>query len=70
MMGYGTMGWGWILSIVIIAAIVWLVAYAAKKKGPDLSNGEGMAIEILKERFARGEIGREEYDEKRKMLSH
>jgi len=70
MMGYGTMGFGWLFWIAIIAVIIWLVAYAAKEKGPRISGREGGAIEILKERLARGEIGQEEYEEKRKILSH
>jgi putative membrane protein len=69
MMGYGLMGFGWILGIVLIAGIVWFIVYAAKTKTSGGPGRKGEAIEILKERFARGEIGQEEYEEKRKILS-
>jgi len=69
MMNYGTMGFGWLFWIVIIAAIIWLITYITQKKGSDTSGHEGRAIEILKERFARGEISQKEYEEKRKTLS-
>jgi putative membrane protein len=70
MMGYGTMGLGWLFWILIIAAIAWLVTYVARRKGPGTSDHEGEAVKILKQRFARGEIGQEEFQEKRKILSH
>lgn len=67
-MWYGTMGWGWIFWIVLVVAIVWLLAYVLKgQRSTEGSHGD-RALEVLKERFARGEISEEEYEKKRKIL--
>ena len=53
----------WILVIVSVVVLVkWLVdqSSASKDKSPPL--------EILRERYARGEINREEYEQKKKDL--
>ena len=71
MMGWGWSPFGWIGSIAealfwifiifaFIAALRWLRhAYPA---------GHKKALDELKYRFAKGEIGKEEYEEKRKVL--
>jgi putative membrane protein len=71
--GYPMMGWsfgwfGWIFMIlwwaVVILAIVFLIRWIAK-----LGNKkEGKALEILKERLARGEISKQEYEELKKEI--
>lgn len=67
-MWYGTMGWGWIFWIVLVVAIVWLLAYVLKGQRSTEGGHEDRALEILKERLARGEINEEEYEKKRKIL--
>ncbi len=68
--GYG-MGGGWwllwlIFWILVIIGLVLLIKYlwegGAAKKGPE------SALEILKKRYARGEISKEEFEEKKKDL--
>jgi putative membrane protein len=69
--GWGhMMGWGWfggfgmlLFWIVIIVLIVLLV------RRPVHTHPRPDPLDILKERFARGEIGKEEYEERRKILS-
>jgi putative membrane protein len=69
--GWGA-GWGWfglthmllwwvllILGIAVLAK--WLMGSGRK--------GDDRALEVLKERYARGEIGKEEYEQKRRDLS-
>jgi putative membrane protein len=69
MMGYGYGGgWlMWILFIVLIVVVVYLVVQTPKRRdyGPP---GEDTPLQILKKRYARGEISKEDYDRMRKDL--
>ncbi|MBE0627903.1 MAG: SHOCT domain-containing protein [Burkholderiales bacterium] len=71
--GYGGIGMGigmlffWGL---IIAAIVMLVrGFGAKSGASEPRLREKSALDILGERYARGEIGKAEFDEKRRDLT-
>jgi putative membrane protein len=84
MMGWGMMGyWGygpgfgwwwipmaifWVLIIIgIVLLVVWLLGQArARAGGPGPSGSR--ALDILRERYARGEITREEYERMRRDL--
>lgn len=73
--GYGGFEWiGMIIWIVIlaliIAAVVWLVR-AMTHPGQTHSAGErrSRGLEVLEERYARGEIKREEYLEMKKDIT-
>ncbi len=63
--GGGGMGLFWIL---IIIALIGFVAFAIKSSGISTSK-EKSALEILKERYAKGEIDREEFEQKQKDLN-
>ena len=54
---------GWLLVIVAIVAGVW---WLATFRRPTSRNG---ALEILRERYPRGEISREEYESRRRDLA-
>jgi putative membrane protein len=55
----------WALIIVGIAALVrWLVT----QNRPPASHTEESALDILKKRYSRGEISKEEFEEKKKDL--
>jgi len=75
----GSMGWGWgwgmlgtvhmvlwwvliVLGIAVLAK--WLFGSA---RGSDRSGGRG-ALDILQERYARGEIDKEEFEQKKRDL--
>jgi putative membrane protein len=68
---YGTGWWGGIGMVIwwalIILAIVALARWIAGQSGG--SRGKS-AREILEERYARGEISKAEFEEKRKALDH
>ena len=71
--GYGAFGWfGWIFMILwwllILAAVVALLRWLVNQFGGGGSAGKS-ALHILKERYARGEINKEEFEEKKKDLS-
>lgn len=79
MMGMGGGGWGtgwgfgWIFGllfmIALIIGVVWLVKNVAGSGTSSSSPKEESALELLKKRYARGEINREEFEEKNKDLS-
>jgi putative membrane protein len=57
------------LLIALIVAIVLLVRNAQRPGGISTTSARpGNALEILKERYARGEITRDEYQEMRREL--
>ena len=73
-MGYG-MGWsGWFLGpvmmILFIALAVAAVVVTLRLLGVGgTSAGRGNALQVLDERFARGEIDKAEYEERRRALN-
>ncbi len=75
-MDRGMMGWDmgiWMVFnlvfwILVIAGIVLLVAWVGQKAGGG-SRTEESALEILKKRYARGEISKEEYEGKKRDLA-
>lgn len=57
----------WIFWILIIVALLWFVTFATRRGGTPSQN-EKSALEILKGRYAKGEIDREEFEQKQKDL--
>ncbi len=79
MMGPGMMGgfgWGWFMPVfgilflgLIIWAVIALVRGVSQPGGSDSgSSHPDSALEVLKKRYARGEIDKEEYEGKKKDL--
>lgn len=75
---YGNMyGWGWggglmmlLFWALVIVLIVWAVKASRRGHGADWSAGHGKtALDILKERYAKGEIDKAEFEEKKKDLA-
>ncbi|MEL0585385.1 MAG: SHOCT domain-containing protein [Candidatus Thiodiazotropha sp. (ex. Lucinoma kazani)] len=65
--GFGG-GYMWLFWLGLIILIVWVVkATAGGKSTP--SERHKTALDILRKRYANGEIDREEYEEKRKDLT-
>ena len=75
-MDRGLMGWDmgiWmvfnlIFWILVIAGIVFLVVWVGQRAVGAGSRAEESAIEILKKRYARGEISKAEYEEKKRDI--
>lgn len=67
MMGCGGALALWLLVLLVIAAgIVWLVRMLGDRPNQNMSANS--ALRILEERFARGEIDRDEFEERRRTL--
>jgi putative membrane protein len=69
MNGFGGMWFGWIFWIVIIGLIIYLIVRVTNQK----SSGTGRISnetphDVLKKRYARGEITKEEFDSMKKDL--
>ncbi len=81
--GYDGYGWGWgwgmgfgmismvLFWVLVILGIVILVKWiaAGSSSGSTGAPREKTALDILKERYARGEIDREEFEQKKKDLA-
>ena len=71
MMGGGILGgglfmllfWGGLIALVVLGGQTLL-----KQSGNSGDGSAKSALDILKERYARGEIGQEEYEERRRNL--
>lgn len=68
--GFGMMGGGGFLGIIIIALIAYFAFKYFNNNGGHNSNftRRDSALDILNERYAKGEISEEEYNRKKKML--
>lgn len=70
--GYGAMGLMGVFWIVVLGLIIWVVVAAARGTGQagsfDSASRSESALEILKRRYARGEINKAEYEERKKDL--
>ena len=74
---FGTHGWGmgfgmglwWIVGIILIVIIVWVVIKMISQANHSRHHqGNKSALDILKERYARGEIDKEEFEERKRNL--
>jgi len=68
MMGSGMSGMmllmtiGWLAVIGVVTAAIWWLLKRQRRAGD-------LALDVLRERFARGEITREEFESKRRDLA-
>lgn len=69
MNGYG---WGWNVGMGLGMLLFWgavLVALVMLARSPwDKGSRDKSALDLLKERYARGEIGRDEFEQKKRDL--
>jgi putative membrane protein len=76
MYGYNMMNWGglgWLFTILLWGLIIFgtveLVRYIVRSERGSSSGKDKTPIDILNERYAKGEINKEEFEEKKKDLS-
>jgi len=65
-MGYGMLILGFIFWILLFAGLILLIKYLWE--GGGRKRGEESVLDVLKKRYARGEINKEEFEEKKKDL--
>ncbi len=73
--GYGY-GYGpvhmiiWVMVLIaIVALVVWLVRSAGGLGAPQLPPRRSTGLDVLEERYARGEINRDEYLQKKRDMA-
>ena len=68
--GHGwSMGLWWIIGLVVLVALVLIVIWATNQNRRKDLPGDKNPMDVLKERYARGEIDREEFEQKKRDLS-
>jgi putative membrane protein len=65
-LGFG-MGFMWLFWFLVIVVIAWMLK-AALKGDSKVDETDKSPLEILEDRFARGEIDENEFERKRKLL--
>ena len=72
MHGFGTYGWGmgfgWLIGLVILVLIIWLIVKVGNQNITANQSHDKSALDILKERYARGEIDKVEFEERKKDI--
>lgn len=70
-MGYGGFGFGWIFMVLFWAFVILGIVYLIKQISGtgNTARGKETAEDILKKRYASGEITKEEYREKSALIS-
>jgi len=70
MMGYGGYGgmFMWLIWIIIGAVIIYFVFNLSKGNGKSIDSEKESPTEILKRRYAKGEITKEEFDRIKKEI--
>ena len=75
---YGPWDGGWGLGMMlmmllflalIVVGIVFVVRVLLRRRADGPRSGSNRALDILDERFARGELDRDEYEERRRTLT-
>jgi putative membrane protein len=67
MMYFG--GWVWILWIEVIGLVIWgVIALVRRTSSTSNTSKKSNPLEIAKERYARGEITKEEFEQIKKDL--
>lgn len=62
-------GWWWLFPLFMVGALILCMLFMAGMFGGGRRDDQtGSAVRLLNERFAKGEISREEYEERRTVL--
>lgn len=73
--GWSGMWFGGIFWLIIIGLVIWLIINSSKRSHynynypPQFQNQQETPLDILKKRYAKGEITKDEFDQMKKDLS-
>lgn len=67
-MGMFGFGMGWFIQLVLLAVIIWAVFYFLRHNREIDSQSKNDAMNTLKNRYAKGEISKEEFERIKKDL--
>lgn len=67
MHGWG-MGWWWIIGLIVIIAFIMLIVKSMNRNTRPTNVNERSALDILKDRYAKGEIDKHEFEERKRSL--
>jgi putative membrane protein len=62
-------GGGGIIGLIFIVAVIWIIIRMTNQNVNQRSRDNKSALDILKERYARGEIDKKEFEEKKRILT-
>lgn len=62
-------GFMWLFWIVLILVIIWVIKMVTSAVNTP-ADKQKSALDILQERYAKGEIDQKEFEEKKKVLSN
>ncbi len=68
--GYGNMFWGFgffgvVIMVLFWGAVIWIIYWVVQKSKPKKKQN---ALKILKERYAKGEISKKEFEKRKKEI--
>ena len=67
--GFG-MGFGWIVPLAVLGLLVWAAFSLSRlSRSRDGHKGENQALDVLKERYARGDLTREEFEHMKRDIA-
>jgi len=65
--GWG-MSWVWLVGFILFVIIIWIIVKSINQYNKSNGAGNKTPIDILKERYAKGEIDKQEFEEKKRDL--
>jgi len=62
-------GYGWIIGLIVLIVLIGLIAESGRRRKIAKNQKFNSPLDILKTRYAKGEISKDEFDEKRRHIS-